>query len=116
MANVSATSRCDCPSDCESTFYSYSMSSRKVEPDAICNHARDVYGSYWYSDYPLLMRNFETMVSGAQMGNQDLCKKAMESIAFVHFQLSGEIIMQFKKELRVTLADQIANLGKYKVS
>ncbi len=57
------------------------------------------------------MRNFEKEVSRKDTNDLDLCIERMQRMAYIRFQLSGENIMQFKRNLRVTFADQVASLG-----
>ncbi len=110
MAQASTTSNCDCPADCNLVYYTYSMSAIKLNSEAIC-WSQEVFYDPAFSETPMLMRNFERMVLGLETGNEDVCKRALASMAFVRFQLAGDNIVQINRSLRVTLADHIANLG-----
>ncbi len=111
MANMTTADNCDCPNDCDTNYYTYSISSTKLDIDKVCRKHSGL-GDEDISGIPRLMRNFEIMVSGVESGDTEICQKSMENFAYVNFQLNGQNTMQFKRELRVTLADQIANIGK----
>ncbi len=111
MANVSARSNCNCPKDCDSNYYTYSVSSTKLEIEKECQSLASSLSKQEFSEPRMLMRNFETMVLGIDTGSFEICKRALETMAYVKFQLSGENIMHFKRELRVTLADKVASFG-----
>ncbi len=103
---------CDCPNDCNSNFYAYSMSAMKLDTDAMCHAERLVLTNTSFSGDPNLMRNFEALVLGLKVGQAEICARTLSRLALIEFQLTGDNIVQFKRELRVTLADQIASLGK----
>ncbi len=37
MSDEEAMNKCDCQSDCSSTYYSYAVSSTKIDVDEFCN-------------------------------------------------------------------------------
>ncbi len=112
MSSPALVDNCQCWGDCESNQYTYSVSTTILEPEIVCKQSERLFSDPEYVGPPMLMRNFETMVSDVAMGNYEVCRRSIGSIAFVRFQLAGQTAMQFKKELRVTFADQISNFGK----
>ncbi len=116
MSNLTALETCDCPRDCNSNQYSYSISSTKLDPDVMCKQFKTFFSDPRHVGPPKLMRNFENVLLDLEAGSDDVCRRTLEKVAFVYFQLAGQTVMQFKKELRVTLADQISNFGERKCS
>ncbi len=112
MSEAEALENCECPADCNSNRYSYSVSSTVLDPDVICKHQEEYFSAPEYVGVPMLMRNFETMAKGTDMGTDQVCRRMVGRVAFVDFQLAGQIAMQFKNKLRVSFADQIANFGE----
>ncbi len=111
MSNMSLSEDCICPSDCDTNYYTYSISSTKLESESICRKQRNFFGRQELTDLPMFMRNYEALVSAMKAGTYEVCLRSLERMAYVNFQLGGKNVMRFKKELRVTLADQVANLG-----
>ena len=115
MSNITAKKNCHCPTDCNSNYYTYSVSSTKIEAEEICRKQEYTFsGKPVLSDFPKLMRNFEKEVSRKDTDDLNLCLERMRRMAYIRFQLSDENIVQIKKELRVTFVDQVANLGRHK--
>lgn len=64
------------------------------------------------SGYPMFMRHYDHLVHRDEhTSHHDICLEILGELAFVEFQLASPKVLQFRTELRVTLADQIANLG-----
>ena len=107
-----------CPQECTKTLYTSSTSTEPLDIEGICNG----FGKYSYfnpfdfemSAYPRgILRGYEQIVRGKNMSNTyEFCKRAMERIAVVRVKLSTNTVSVIKRSNRVTIAGQIANIGK----
>ena len=114
MSDEASLLECDCPGDCSSTYYATSVSSTKVETDEKCKgyeRAR-LFALTDTWDYGLVMRKFDKIVSGKKVDFSTLCAERMKTLAFVKIRVVRDNVLHIQKEPRVTLADQIANLGE----
>ena len=116
MAETEIIQNCDCPFDCDTTRYSYSVSSTKLDTDMICKKAIsetfDYYASPIYARPAKFMRNYEqTENSEKDTGDDAICKENVRNIAVAQFQLAGQIVTQIKRDIRVTFADNVSNFG-----
>ncbi len=112
MSNLTQTKSCACPGDCVSYRYSISVSSTKVNSDDFCRRHKETFSSPRFVGPPIFMRNFNVFVHDEKSDYFEICKSTLEDVAIVRFQISGQNIVQFKKDLRLTFADQISNFGK----
>ncbi len=114
MSSASVADLCDCPNDCNSNYYTYSMSAIKLDTEAVCHKEEEALSeNVSLSNYPNFMRSFESLVFKVDTGKPEICARTLKNMVFLEFQLAGENIVQFKRDLRVTFADQIANLGMF---
>ncbi len=112
MSDLLALNTCDCPEDCDSNRYSYSVSSTVLDENEICAEKEHLFSDPKHVGLPYLMRQFEKTVKGLEINEIDVCRRFIKKVAFVQFQLASQTATQLKRELRVSLADQIANFGK----
>ncbi len=57
------------------------------------------------------LRHIEYNVFEVSLSNERVCRQRMRGMAIVSLDMSRENIMQFRRKLRVTFADQVANFG-----
>jgi hypothetical protein len=114
MGNTETVEKCDCPYDCATTRYSYSVSSTALDVEAMCNRDsfyQDELSGYLTSFPPMFIRRYEQVVRGYDIGEEAICKKNLKGIAIVKFQLANQIITRIRKTERVTFSDQLSNIG-----
>ncbi len=114
MSHLPVVDHCTCPNDCDGNSYAYSMSLKKLDSDAMCRSSfrlRSYLSSPEVSGYPKFMQNFDNMTRDYVYDLYGLCTKTLDELAFVQIQFASSNVLQFRTELRVTLADQVANLG-----
>ena len=60
------------------------------------------------------MKNYEYFESGKLMTNdKEQCLEVAKSLAVVQFQLGGNVVPIYRKNIRVTLTDYVSSFGKY---
>ena len=69
MSDYKAVEKCDCPADCNSNQYSYSVSSTILDPGLICKNFKNEFSDFNYTGVSNFMINYETTVRGTAMGN-----------------------------------------------
>ena len=112
MSDPAVLGTCDCPNDCESIRYTYSVSSIPLDAEAVCRENVDLFGAAELAGLPTLMRNFERDTGNLDVSMNAVCLRKVGELAFVKLQLAEETATKYKKELRVTLSDQISNFGQ----
>ena len=64
------------------------------------------------SEYPWMLRNFENVVLGRRLpGDSEACSRLLGDLVHLRFRLAGDSVSEVRRDLRVTLADQLASLG-----
>jgi hypothetical protein len=114
MGNTETVEKCDCPYDCATTRYPYSVSSTALDVEAMCSKGspyEDVLSGSLTSLPPMFIRRYEQVVRGYDIGDDEICKKNLKGIAIVKFQLANQIITRIRKTERVTFSDQLSNIG-----
>ena len=121
MSDSNSTIDCNCPFDCATTRYAYSVSSTAFDPIVLCNpnnkdslaQALNQYlGKNDMAYPPKFIRRFEQVVYDRDIGEDKICQENLKGMAIVKFQLASQIITRIKKTQRVTFADQLSNIGK----
>ena len=116
MADTDTNRRCDtCLYDCDSTRFGYSVSSTKLDVDKICDSKAAGFGFYSdqaYSPPKMFMRSYQQVVDDVATNMEDICRENMKGVAVAQFQLSGQIVTQIKRDIRVTAADTLSNYGE----
>ncbi|TRY68635.1 hypothetical protein TCAL_08884 [Tigriopus californicus] len=112
MADTEQTRNCDCPFDCDSIRYAYSVSSTMLDKDKICKDSSKSIFSMSETSLPtMLERTFNQLVDGADIETEQICRENLDKIAMVQFQLTSKQVTRIKRDRRVTLADMISTFG-----
>ena len=115
MENTTLIKTCDCPYECATTRYSYSVSSTAINAEALCKDKS--YFGYWNSGKigypPKFIRRYEQVVNGKDISEDEICIENTKKMAIVKFQIANEIITRIKKTQRVTNADLLSNIGNF---
>lgn len=113
MADTEKARNCDCPLDCDSIRYAYSVSSTMLDKDKICKDSSKSTFSDASTALPtMLERIFNQLVDGADIEMEQICRENLDKIAMVQFQLTSKQVTRIKRDRRVTLADMISTFGK----
>ncbi len=60
---------------------------------------------------PAFMLRFESFMFDKDVGEEKMCLEFAKGIAMVQFQLADQIVTRIKRDLRVSFADQLSNIG-----
>ena len=117
MKDTESLVNCSCPNDCETTIYSYSVSSNPNDPDLLCKDEKirgyilNQYGQFFIKQYEEMFYNRNVTVKA-----WDLCVEKVQNFAIVKFQMAHQHLTKINLKLRVTFADIISNIGNINVS
>ena len=112
MAVTNSEENCDCPVDCVTTNYDYSVSSTLIDAESLCDN--NEIEDFW--DQGLFPTKFvgiyEQIVYGKDIGTATKCIENTKKIAIVKFQIASKIITRIKRTQYVTFAGTLSNIGK----
>ncbi len=117
VTNPLVQEACECPRDCNSITYSYSVVSTPIDShDAqMCfslSSARWMSNKLFVEDFfdPLKKRHGLQM-PWIQQDPTGSCQVIMSQVAVVQLQLASDSVTEVSRRKRVTFTDQLANLG-----
>ena len=110
--------QCNCPLDCATTRYDYSLHSTIINPKKLCkNNEHKAFLSSQTTGYPpKFIRRYEQIITGKDIDENAMCIERTKNMAIVKFEIADHIITRIKKTQRMTLADFLSNIGKHKIS
>eukprot|EP00095_Tigriopus_kingsejongensis_P009175 maker-scaffold145_size311916-snap-gene-1.10 protein:Tk09175 transcript:maker-scaffold145_size311916-snap-gene-1.10-mRNA-1 annotation:"GE16304" len=111
MANSEQTKDCDCPFDCDSIRYTYSVSSTAIDKDKICSADSNNFSPAELVLPSMLQRSYDQNANSSAINMNDICKANLKKVAMVKFQLSSKQVTRIKRDIRVTVADMISTFG-----
>ena len=123
-SNILTNCSNNCPNDCTTTQYHFSVSSTPFHAKKICNvnHKDQNSLEYALKKYlgenadtmpPKFIRRFEQLAFDKEIGDEVICRRNMKNVAIVKFQLMSPLITRIKKTQRVSFTDLVSNFGKY---
>ena len=116
MKDTESLVNCSCPNDCETTIYSYSVSSNPNDPDQLCKDEKirgyilNQYGQFFFAQYEEMFYDRNVTVKA-----WDLCVEKVQHFAIVKFQMAHQHLTKINLKLRVTFADIISNIGELSI-
>ena len=120
MKTVPTELACDCPVECESISYSFSIVSTPLDPEEICTDLRE-YGrdrrdpfmeDFYNNKYPpQYVRTLLTIKSNVSDDAIDYCKKNLPYRAEVIFRMASDIMPVTIMSSRLSFFDKMSAFG-----
>ena len=106
--------QCDCPLDCATTRYDYSLHSTVIDAKKLCKNKvfKDLLASGITGYPPRFIRRYEQITRGKDINDYDACIERTKNMAIVNFEIVDHIITRIKKTKRMTTSDLLSNIGK----
>ena len=121
LANVSASHNCNCPIDCDSVSYSYSIVSIPINPVAQCPSFRrskswklkSIFKEFYIKPSPPMfiqrVRSFLNIT--ATSDEAELCKRLLPYRAEVTFRMATDTVSVTVRSKRLTFFDKLSAFG-----
>ena len=118
MKNTTESSKCNCPLDCATTRYAYSIDTTPLNPALICSNknVEKFLASGITGDPPKFIRHYEKILYGKDTKPELICIQRISNMAVAKFQIVDKIITRIKKTRRMTFADFLSNIGRFIIS
>ena len=112
MGTTNSTINCDCPEDCVTTFYYYSVSTTLIDAEALCdnNEIKEFWNQGLFPTKFIAM--YEQIIYGKEIGAVAKCIENTKKMAIVKFQIASKMITRIKRTQYVTFAGTLSNIGK----
>ena len=107
---------CDCPADCDSITYSYSLYSSPINHDLLCSAklktATPLMTSFYDEPFPkLFIRKLRMFAKNISADTLENCKKYIKYRALVTFRLATNDISVTVTSKRLTFFDKLSAFG-----
>lgn len=118
MNNVTVEKGCDCPMECNSISYSFSLISTPFDPEGMCP-TRDGSDNFLMWDFyqnkfpPKYMRKLIELANRNVSSNDgDYCKRNIQYRAEILFRLATNTLSVTVMSRRLSFFDQLSAFGK----
>ena len=118
MNNVTVEKGCDCPMECNSISYSFSLISTPFDPEGMCP-TRDGSDNFLMWDFyqnkfpPKYMRKLTELADRNVSSNDgDYCKRNIQYRAKILFRLATNTLSVTVMSRRLSFFDQLSAFGK----
>ena len=120
MDNSTIEDSCDCPMQCNSISYSFSIESSEFDPTELCP---DIISKledkdflmkpfYEHQSPPKFVRNLMKIKTNASDRPMDYCKKNLKYRAEVTFKLASNSMSVIVMSSRLSFFDKMSSFGK----
>ena len=116
MKNAPSEVTCDCPMECNTLSYSFSVVSTPYNTDEICTVGGDesFMWSFYQNKYPPQhVRTLMKIKSNISDDAMDYCRKNLHYRAEVIFRLATDIMPVTVMSSRLSFFDKMSAFGKY---
>ena len=110
---------CDCPLECNSITYSFSVVSSPLDPKELCPPEGDGWESSksflmepFYKNPPKFLRKLMKIKSNVSEDAMDYCKRSIKYRAVVIFRLATDSMSVTVMSQRLTFFDKMSAFGK----
>ena len=120
MKNFTSENDCDCPLDCDSITYSYSLVSSPLKEDELCSANNDsptpLMTDFYRKPFPTLMiRQLIRYSKNISADPYEICSKYLKYRAVVIFQLATNDVSVTITSRRLSFFDKLSGFGKKNV-
>ena len=117
MKNFTLEKNCDCPLDCDSITYSYSLVSSPLKEDELCaNKQRSptpLMTDFYQKPFPkLFIRLLEKYAKNISADPFEICSKYLKYRAVVIFKLATNEVSVTITSRRLSFFDKLSGFGK----
>ena len=118
MKNVSSSQGCDCPMDCESVSYSYSIVSEPFIEEEQCptknNNGVSIFKEFYSTPFPRgFIRKARFYMGSMNSSDEDyLCKRLLPFRALVTFRLATDTVTVTTRTRRLSFFDKLSAFGR----
>ena len=117
MKNFILQKKCDCPLDCDSITYSYSLVSSRLKEDELCtanqNSPTPLMTDFYERPFPkLFIRQIEKYAKNISADPYEICSKYLKYKAVVTFQLATNDVSVTITSRRLSFFDKLSGFGK----
>ena len=120
MKNFTLEKECDCPVDCDSITYSYSLYSTPFNYDYFCSgslkNPTPLMKGFYKEPFPkIFIRKLRMLVKNISDDTLENCKRYLKYRALVTFRLGTNDVAVTVKSKRLTFFDRLSAFGKLHV-
>ena len=120
MNNFTLEKDCDCPLDCDSITYSYSLVSSRLKEDELCTANQDsptpLMKDFYKKPFPkLFIRRLEKYAKNISADPFEYCNKYLKYRAVVIFKLATNDVSVTITSRRLSFFDKLSSFGKKKM-
>ena len=117
MKNFTLQKKCDCPLDCDSITYSYSLVSSPLKEDELCtstqNSPTPLLRDFYEKPFPkLFIRQLRKYALNISADPFEICSKYLKYRAVVIFQLATNDVSVTITSRRLSFFDKLSGFGK----
>ena len=114
MKNVTLEKNCNCPLDCNSISYSFSLvSSPLIEEEHCANTPSDLLTEFYEKPFPKeFIRNVRKFTRNVSANPTEICKKYIKYRAVVIFKLATNDVAVTVTSRRLSFFDKISGFGE----
>ena len=117
MKNVTLEKECDCPLDCDSITYSYSLVSSRLYENEICtgnqNSPTPLMKDFYRKPFPkLFIRRLQKFAKNISADTFEICSKYLKYRAVVIFKIATNDVSVTITSRRLSFFDKLSGFGK----
>ena len=117
MKNFTSENECDCPLDCDSITYSYSLVSSPLKEDELCTANQKsptpLLKDFYEKPFPkLFIRQLRKYAKNISADPYEICSKYLKYRAVVIFQLATNDVSVTVTSRRLSFFDKLSGFGK----
>ena len=117
MKNFTSENECDCPLDCDSITYSYSLVSSPLKGDELCARSQSsptpLMTNFYEKPFPkLFIRQLRNFAKNISADTYEICSKYLKYRAVVIFQLATNDVSVTITSRRLSFFDKLSGFGK----
>ena len=113
MKSIPADWTCDCPKECNTLSYSFSVTSTPLDPDELCTPDDSKMGQFYYHKFPAdFVRTQMKMKYNVTNDATDYCKKNIEYRAELVFKMATDSMEVTVLSRRLSFFDKMSAFGR----
>ena len=115
MKNFTLQKKCDCPLDCNSITYSYSLVSSPLKEDELCaqKSPTPLLKDFYEKPFPkLFIRKLRKYAKNISADTFEICSKYLKYRAVVIFQLATNDVSVTITSRRLSFFDKLSGFGR----
>ena len=120
MKNVTIEDNCDCPNECNSITYSFSVVSTPFDPKEMCprkSGSQDFLMKEFYDNKspPQFIRKLTEFKFNISSDAEDYCKERLQYRAEITFKLASNSLSVTVMSRRLSFYDKLSAFGKNRI-